>query len=143
MARYSTTVSSTLSAQEAFRFMANFENVASWDPGVTEASSKDEGDVAIGTSFTVVSKFLGLKTPLVYRVVEFEPESRIRLVAETATLRSDDEIIVSALGEGSSVTYNADLNLRGALRLADRLLGLAFRTIGDRARDGLRKALNP
>jgi hypothetical protein len=143
MARYSTTVDSTLSREDAFAYMADFENVARWDPGVTEARSTDDGELAVGSAFTVVTTFMGLKTPLVYRVVELDAGSRIRLVAETSRLRSDDEIIVSAAGSGSSVTYNADLSLIGPLRLADPLLGLAFRVIGDRARDGLRRALNP
>jgi len=42
---------------------------------------------------------------------------------------------------GSVVTYDADLRVRGLFRLADPLLALAFRRIGDRARDGLVRAL--
>ena len=65
------------------------------------------------------------------------------LTAETSTLRSVDEITVSASGEGSCVTYNADLRLRGLLWLANPLLGLSFKKIGDRAREGLVRELNP
>jgi hypothetical protein len=44
-------------------------------------------------------------------------------------------------GRGTRVTYDADLSLKGPLRLADPLLALAFRRVGDRARDGLRARL--
>jgi hypothetical protein len=40
------------------------------------------------------------------------------------------------------VRYDADLRLKGPLRLADPLLRVAFSRIGDRARDGLRRALD-
>ena len=56
---------------------------------------------------------------------------------------STDEIRVVPVGAGTSVTYDADLRLKGPLgRLMDPLLGLAFRRIGDRAAVGLGKALN-
>ena len=42
---------------------------------------------------------------------------------------------------GTLVTYDADLALKGPLKLADPLLGLAFNRVGDRALAGLRKTL--
>ena len=39
-------------------------------------------------------------------------------------------------------SYDADLRLKGVLRLADPLLGLAFGRIGDRAAEGLRAYLD-
>jgi hypothetical protein len=44
---------------------------------------------------------------------------------------------------GTRVTYDADLALRGILRIADPLLGLAFNRVGDRALAGLRRTLAP
>ena len=46
-------------------------------------------------------------------------------------------------GSGSRVTYDADLILKGPLKIFDLSLRLAFRSIGNKARDGLRRALNP
>jgi len=37
MALYTTSIDSSLSPSEAFAYMAAFENVAQWDPGVVEA----------------------------------------------------------------------------------------------------------
>ena len=55
--------------------------------------------------------------------------------------KRQDQITVRPEGAGASVTYDADLQLRGALRVLDPLLGLAFKRLGDRARDGLRREL--
>ena len=57
-------------------------------------------------------------------------------------LTSLDTITVVGDGSGSVVTYDAELTLNGPLRLADPLLGLSFKRIGDRAAAGLIRALD-
>jgi carbon monoxide dehydrogenase subunit G len=52
-----------------------------------------------------------------------------------------DEIRVEPAGAGAVVTYDARLDMRGALRVANPLLKLAVGRIGDRAAAGLRRAL--
>jgi hypothetical protein len=126
----------------AFDYLANFTSVAEWDPGVTAATRLDDGPLAVGSRFRVVVKTGPRATPLVYKVRELEPGRRIRLVAESSTLRSDDVITVTPAGDGSAtVVYEADLQLRGVAVVASPLLGLVFDRIGDRAAEGLRRAL--
>jgi len=50
---------------------------------------------------------------------------------------------VVAKAEGSTVTYRANLSLLGVLRVANPFLASTLKKIGDRARDGLRRELNP
>lgn len=141
MAHYQTTIDSSRSAQEAFDYMAAFENVNEWDPTIVEAQRLDAGEVRVGTRFKVVVSNFGRQIPLEYRVEEIDPGRRLLLIAETSTLRSVDEITVAARGAGSAVTYDAKVDLRGVLALFNPLWGLMFGRYGDRARDGLRKAL--
>jgi len=141
MARYRTTVRSPRSPDDVFDYMAAFEHAAEWDPGVAEAERLTDGPVGLDTRFRVVSRFLGRRIPLEYRVTAFGPGRRVVLTAETSSLRSVDEITVAPDGEGSAMTYDADLSLHGAFAVASPLLGLAFNRIGDKARDGLRRQL--
>lgn len=143
MARYRTTVSSTMSAADAFAYMAAFENVAAWDPGVRSARRLTDGEPRLGTKFDVEVSFLGRTLPLHYEITAFTPGTSFTLVAETSTLRSVDTITVVADGSGSQVTYDADLILKGLFKVGEPSLRLAFRTIGNKARDGMRRALNP
>lgn len=143
MARYRTTVSSTMSAADAFAYMAAFENVATWDPGVRKASRVTDGPPRLGTRFNVEASFLGRPLPLEYEITAFEAGRTFVLVAETSTIRSVDTITVVADGDGSKVTYDAELKLKGLFRITDATLRIAFHFIGNKARDGLRKALNP
>ena len=79
--------------------------------------------------------------PLEYVIVELDAPSTVVLRAESSTVVSLDTITFEASATGSVVTYDADLRLKGVLRLFDPLLAVAFRRIGDNARDGLRTVL--
>jgi hypothetical protein len=142
MAHYATTVTSPGSPTEVFEYLADFSSTAEWDPGVSEARSLTDEPLRVGARFHVVADFLGRRVPLEYRTVEIDPPRRVVLRAETPTVVSEDTITVSGLrGSGAQVTYDARLRLRGALRIADPVLGLFFRRVGDRAKAGLAATL--
>jgi carbon monoxide dehydrogenase subunit G len=143
MAIYTTSIDSSLSPSDAFAYMAAFENVAQWDPGVVEAQRLTDGPVHLGTEFRVLTQTGKRRIPLTYRVSEFEEGSRLVLSAATSTLRSVDEVRVVANDSGSTVTYKANLSLLGVLRIGNPFLKATLQKIGDRARDGLRRVLNP
>ena len=88
-----------------------------------------------------MADFLGRKAALTYRIVEFEPGKAVTLRGENATVVSLDRITFEPSDGGTRVTYDADLALKGPLRIADPLLGLAFDRVGDRALEGLRETL--
>jgi len=137
MAKASGTVNSPLEPKLVFDRVSDFSTTAKWDPGVVEAEKLTDGHVEIGAKFRVVARFMGRNSELVYEVTEFTPGSRVVLRGENATVLSIDEIIVEPRGGGSTVSYNADLTLKGPLKLADPLLGLAFDQIAKKALAGL------
>jgi hypothetical protein len=142
MAQYVTTIESTRTPCEAFDYLAEFSRAAEWDPNVKEGSRLTSGPVGHGSTFRIVSSFLGRSVPLQYRVTAFESPRRVVLEADNFAIRSVDEITFEPNGDGSRITYRADLRLKGLLRLADPMLAAAFRRLGDRAASGLRRELN-
>lgn len=123
------------------RGMAEFANVREWDPTVVEARPLQEGEPTVGSRFFVRVHWLGRDLELAYEITEFEPPRRLVLRAENATSVSEDTVEVEPHGEGSALTYDARVNLKGPARLLDPLLGLAFRRLGDNAAAGLRREL--
>jgi len=100
------------------------------------------GPIAEGTEFRIVAKFLGRENELIYRVIEYDPPHAVTVRGENATVVSLDRITFERrTGGGTTIRYNADLQLKGPFRIADPLLGLAFKPVGDRALDGLKKTL--
>jgi Polyketide cyclase / dehydrase and lipid transport len=130
-------------AEEVFQYLARFDHVAEWDPGVVAATPPGDGVVAIGTSFDLEVRFGRRTLPLRYEVVLLEEGRMIELLAEHPVLRSRDRIEVSADPEGTVVTYDATLSLKGAWAVLSPLLAWQFNKIGDRAAEGLRTTLVP
>ena len=138
MARYHATVQSRRPAQSTFDYLATFSNAAEWDPGVLAARQFDPGPVGAGTRFRLEVMFLGRRLPLTYVVTTYGPGRAVTLTATSALLRATDRIKVSGSG---LVSYDAEVVLRGPLRLLDVLLRPGFRKVGERAARGLDGAL--
>jgi carbon monoxide dehydrogenase subunit G len=143
MARYSTTMQSQKSREEAFEYLSDFANAAEWDPGVVSGKNLTGRPIGPGSQFQLMCRYFGRQFPLEYRIIAFEVPSRVVFEAERGSMSSVDEIRFVTVDEGTSVTYEANLRLTGMLgRLMDPVLALAFRRIGERAAVGLRRALN-
>lgn len=142
MPRYQTRVRSPWSARRAFEYVSDLEHFADWDPGVRRATQIAGSGPGVEAAYDVTVSAMGRDLTLRYETVEIDPPRRVRVRAETSTLRSVDVITVEDHPRGGCVvTYDAELSLKGLLRLGDPLLGLVFRRIGDRAAAGLRRAL--
>jgi carbon monoxide dehydrogenase subunit G len=138
MARYRATVTTSADREAVFDYLADFRSASEWDPGVRSARLRAGSAGEEGAEYDLVAHFAGRDVPLVYRAVTVRRPDRVLLVAETGTVISRDEITFADAGtHGTEVTYDADLRLRGVLRVLDPLLGLVFGRVGDAARDGL------
>ena len=141
MSKYKVSVESSKSVEEAFAYMSDLRNFASWDPGVltvTQVAGDGGGPESI---FDVAVKSVGGGTVLRYETVEYDDPGNLLVEARNSKFTSIDRITVVAKGEGSIVTYSAELLLNGCLSPLNPLLGLVFNRIGDRAAVGLRRVL--
>jgi carbon monoxide dehydrogenase subunit G len=143
MASYRATIDTPRERQDVFAYISDFSTTQEWDPGVVEAERLNDAAVGEGTEFRLVAEFLGRETALTYRIVEYDPPHAVTFCGENAAVISNDRITFEAVGEGTRITYDAELMLKGPLRLADPLLGLAFNRVGDRALAGLKHKLAP
>lgn len=142
MARYRTTVRTDRSPADAFAFMADLRNFEEWDPGVRSAAQVDGDGCGPDASFDVVVDAPGGGLTLRYETIEYD-EPRLAVVrAESRMFTSLDRIEVEPDGDGSLVTYDAELTLNGPLGLFDLVLRPAFDRIGGRADEGLQRVLD-
>lgn len=144
MANYTATVSSPRPADEVFAYLADFRSVAEWDPSITESTHINGDDpVKVGAMFRVVTSTKTKDVVLEYTTEELERPRRILLRGENDTMISTDTITVEDRADGGcDVTYDAEIELKGARKVADPLLSLGFGRLGDKARDGLEAKLN-
>jgi carbon monoxide dehydrogenase subunit G len=141
MARYKASVDTPRSPEEAFAYLSDFTTAAEWDPGTVQSERLGEGPLGEGTEFRLVAAFLGRKTALTYRIVEYQPPHAVTFRGENATVVSLDRITFEPSNGGTHILYDADLTLKGPLKLADPLLALAFNRVGDKALAGLRETI--
>ena len=142
MARYVTRVKTPLAADDAFDYVADLTNFAEWDPGVRRAVQVEGKRAEVGAAYDVTVAAVPRDLTLRYEVVEHDAPRSCLVVARSAMFTSTDRITVVPDGDGSIVTYDAELALNGPLGLFDPVLRLAFGRIGDRAAAGLRRALD-
>lgn len=139
MAHYRCSVESPLTPEAAFDYVADFRNFEEWDPGVSSSTLESGSEPGMGTSYAVTAN----GADLVYRTMAFDRPSRTEIEAKSKLLRSYDVVEVVARPDGgSTVTYDATLELNGPLGLLDPVLGLFFNRIADKAAGGLESALN-
>jgi carbon monoxide dehydrogenase subunit G len=142
MAHYAATVETAWSREAAFAYLADFANISDWDPGVARSKRLADDPLTVGARFEVTTSYLGREATLTYETIEIDPPRRVLLRAEGSTFTSFDEMKFDPRpGGGTLVTYDANLKMRGIARAAELPMRLAFRRIGDAARDGLRTRL--
>ena len=141
MARYSTTVRTSMPPSEAFEYMADLRNFERWDPGVTQVVQVTGEGGGPTATFDVDVKSVGGTTTLRYETVRHEAPHTVQVEARSKLLTSIDRIDVVDAGDRSLVTYDAELRLNGPLALFDPVMRLVFGRIGDRAAAGLERAL--
>jgi hypothetical protein len=127
---------------EAFAYMADLTNFAEWDPGVDRVEQVEGDGAGQGAVFDVAVKVPGWAMTLRYETTAFDDDATtMTAFAQNAVMTSEDTVTVEADGDGSIVTYDAELKLKSFLGLSDPLLRLTFNHIGDRAAAGLVDAL--
>lgn len=144
MARYVGTIETPKPVEEVFDYMADFTSVEQWDETAVRAVRLDEGPPAKGARFQVTVRFAGRENDFEYETIAFERPNRLVLRAENGSVVSEDEVTLRALegtGGGTELTYDAKLAPKGLMKLADPVLGLLFKRLGDNAAAGLAREL--
>ena len=129
-------------AADAFRYVAEFENAAEWDPGIAESKKLTDGPVRVGSEYDVVALFREKRQRFRYRVTELEDGRRVVLAGDGEKATSVDEIVIEPAGDGARITYTAEIKLKGLRRIAEALLKPTLAKTADEALAGLKSTLD-
>ncbi len=135
-------ITTSLPIDEAFAFVADFANSTLWDPGVASSTQIGEGPLGLGARYQLGVRFGGSVAPMEYEITSFEAPRRVVLTGTGSRVSAVDDIRFESTAEGTRIDYQADIRLRGVLRLAEPFLGGAFAKIGRDALTGMRVALD-
>ena len=128
------TVSRTFSVNppptEVVDYLKDFANAEEWDPGTQTCTRSDTGPVAEGASWHNVSKIFGVTAELTYVLRELTDNTLV-FVGTNKSSTSTDTITVEPDGTGSKLTYRADLEMKGAAKLLNPVMKLAFEKLAN------------
>jgi uncharacterized protein YndB with AHSA1/START domain len=142
MARYTGTIEASHGAEAVWRYLADLRSAEEWDPSVDEVELTGGEPRTEGARYRVDARFRGRSITLPYRIVEVDPPHRVVFAAETPSVVVRDEARIDPRGpSASSVTWDADLRLRGIRRLLDLPLRAIFNRVGEDAEKGLGEQL--
>ncbi len=142
MARFVTTVPSSLPPGEAFAKLAAFERVPEWDPN-TSAGTRVGADLGPGTEFDITTVFGGRTLELRYRMSVYEPGMQVVVEATMPNgtyLR--DAISFAPTSGGCDVTYDARITPKGVWKLANPVFQVIFGRIGAKVVEPLTRYLS-
>lgn len=135
-------IDTALGIEEAFAFIADFVTSAQWDPGVASAERIDSGPVKVGSRYRLGVRVGGRVTPMEYTITHLEAPRRVVLAGEGSGVVAVDDIGFEPAGTGTTISYTADIRLRGLMALLSPFAGGAFRRIARDAREGMQRTLD-
>ena len=134
-------VSTTLSPDATFDYIADFQSAAQWDPGVAHARRLDAGPLRVGSTYELGIRMGSRVVPMTYRITLLERPTRVVLEGEGSNVSATDDIRFLRVPDGTTVDYTADIRLDGWLRLIRPFVGGRIAKIGRDAAAGMTRTL--
>jgi len=138
MTLFTDTAITSLEQREAFKHVADLSNIHLWDPGVVGSAKVTPQPLGVGTIYALSVEYGGRALSMRYVVTEYQPSRRIVLEGTGGLVKAIDTISFAPHGEGTEVTYEADLRLTGLARLAQPFMRSRFDAIVKAGGNGLR-----
>jgi carbon monoxide dehydrogenase subunit G len=141
MPSISRTFTTTASPEDAYAYLADFRNAEAWDPG-TKTCERTSGDGEVGTTYRNVSSFLGREVEVTYTAAELAPPNRVHLRGTNDSFEGHDLFEISASGDGSQITYGAEMSFSGISALAAPAVAAYLPFLANKTVDQLRDCLD-
>jgi uncharacterized protein YndB with AHSA1/START domain len=125
---------------EVWEFLVDFTNTESWDPP-TQSTTRVSGDGGVGTVYKNVSRMLGRDVEVEYTVLDVEPQRLFRLAGKTSSMDLLDTMTFEEADGQVRVTYTAEFTPHGAAKLAEPLMPIGLKKIGDDAAEQMESCL--
>jgi carbon monoxide dehydrogenase subunit G len=113
MATFQNTVTIRREIEDVFAFLADFENVPTWNYAIVETKKTSPGPVAVGTTYRQI-RSIPDRSEERFEVTAFEPSSHGNIGHFITTI----SYLLTPTGDGTRLTNVVDLKLSsGVLRL--------------------------
>jgi uncharacterized membrane protein len=125
------------SADAVFAFVADLDNLPTWQPGVVSASQTSSGPVGVGATARVLRDLMGQRVTVDLEVTDFDPGRRLGLSSAAGGLSISAAMDLEPRNEATLVKISTEIRSRSPF-LAP-LEGMAARVAEDDMTAGLRR----
>ena len=118
MATFENTVTIRRAVEDVFAFLADFENIPTWNYAIVETNKTSPGPVGVGTTYRQL-RSIPSRSEDDFRVTSFEPIGRLEVHGAIGPFTATISYLLAPTDDGTRLTNVVDLeSASGALRLA-------------------------
>lgn len=99
---------------EVFAYLADLDNVAEWQGGVTAARRTSEGPMGVGATATVTRQLMGQRLDAPLTVNEFDPPRRLGIGSEVSGVRAQATLDLVPAEDGTATDLAFAMEIRGS-----------------------------
>lgn len=99
---------------EVFAYLADLDNVAEWQGGVTAAHRTSEGPMGVGSTATVTRQLMGQRLDAPLTVNEFDPPRRLGIGSEVSGVKAQATLDLVPAEDGTATDLAFAMEIRGS-----------------------------
>ena len=100
--------------EQVFAYLADLDNVADWQGGVTAARRTSDGPMGVGSTAIVTRQLMGQRLEAPLTVNAFEPPRRIGIGSEVSGVKAQATLDLAAADEGRATDLAFSMEIRGS-----------------------------
>lgn len=126
MARIDVSTTINRPGEDVFALLSDYSNGSKWVSGGFKANKTSDGPIGVGTTWHVVSKFLGRPMTSDFEYTEFEPNRKI-VFTSTKPFPMTSTVMFEPVAGGTRVHQVGEAEFGGFLKLAGPLVATMAR----------------
>jgi carbon monoxide dehydrogenase subunit G len=99
---------------QVFAYLADLDNVADWQGGVTSAHRTSDGPMGIGSTATVTRQLMGQRLEAPLTVNEFDPPRRLGIGSEVSGVKAQAVLALAPADDGRATDLAFSMEIRGS-----------------------------
>ena len=100
--------------EAVFAYLADLDNVADWQGGVTSARRTSDGPMGIGSTAIVIRELMGQRLEAPLTVNAYEPPRRIGIGSEVSGVKAQATLDLAPADEGRATDLAFAMEIRGS-----------------------------
>jgi hypothetical protein len=108
MATFQNMVTIRRAIEDVFAFLADFENVPTWNYAIVETKKTSPGPVGVGTTYRQI-RSIPDRSEEGFKVTAFEPTSRLEVHGDIGPFIATISYLLTPTGDGTRLTNVVDL----------------------------------